>query len=100
MVAYDLGKDAAVFVADHLLAHGAAGEDAMHAALEVWNAEQTVAMLRLLATAAGASLEATRAAAAEIAGEVDRLGRGRKERPPFFADVCASVAKTLREMAR
>ena len=39
VAAYDLGEDAAVYIVDHLLAHGADGEDAMHEALERWWAE-------------------------------------------------------------
>ena len=45
VAAYDLGEDAAVFIVDHLLAHGADGEDAMHEALDLWYVEDIAGRL-------------------------------------------------------
>lgn len=45
VAAYDLGEDAAIYIVDHLLAHATDSEDAMHEALETWQAEEMAAPL-------------------------------------------------------
>lgn len=55
---YDIGEDAALFVADHLVAHVTDTTDAMHEALEMWRAEEGAG--RLGATAAATTTRSTR----------------------------------------
>jgi len=50
----------------------------------------------LLARAAGANFSVMRPAVEEIAAELDRLARGRKQRPAFFVEACMGLARTLR----
>lgn len=51
----------------------------------------------LWADAAGCRYAAMREEASAIAEGLDRLSRGRKPRPRWFATACASLAKTLRD---
>lgn len=53
-----------------------------------------------LADAAGASLSTMRPAVIAIADELERLARGRKERPRYFYEACAGLARTLREAVK
>jgi hypothetical protein len=50
--------------------------------------------------AAGAPYGMMKLAAREIADELDRLARGRKERAPYFVNACRSLARALRESAK
>lgn len=47
----------------------------------------------------GVDMTVTRAAVTAIADELNRLARGRKDRPRFFYDLCTSLEKTLRKMS-
>lgn len=52
----------------------------------------------LLAWSVGSTWDVTKPALNAIADELERLSRGRKERPRFFYDLCSSLVKTLRSM--
>ena len=52
----------------------------------------------LLADSVGANFGSTEHAIRAIADELEKLSRGRKERPRFFYDLCASLVKTFRAM--
>lgn len=54
------------------------------------------AAVTLLAGTAGCSLLVMHPAIEELCGELDKLTRGRKERPPWFENCCIALAKTLR----
>ena len=70
------------------------GEDLrkLHATMK---AEIAKAAVTLLTEAVGARMSVTRDAVVELIGELDRLSRGRKQRPPFFYDICRSLSKRL-----
>lgn len=53
----------------------------------------------LLARRAGVGFSDSKAIYEELAKEMGRLARGRKERPRWFAVVCETLARTFREMA-
>lgn len=50
-----------------------------------------------LAEQCGTYLSNMRPALRAVATELERLGRGRKERPPFFYDACSLLARRLGE---
>ena len=52
----------------------------------------------LLARRLGVSFDHCRDGLLELGGELERLSRGRKKRPHYFAESCAQLAKTIREM--
>lgn len=52
----------------------------------------------LLSWSVGSHLNITQPAINAIADELERLSRGRKERPRFFYDLCASLVSMLRKM--
>ena len=54
----------------------------------------------LLAESVGVPMYVTQPAINAIADELGRLSRGRKDRPRFFYDLCASLARTLRAMGK
>ena len=54
----------------------------------------------LFARRLGARINTLRPAMEAIALELDRLSRGRKERPYHFADSCEMLAKLLRALAK
>lgn len=68
--------------------------------LKKWRAEQQFQIAKqavtLLASSAGADYQSCSPAAEEICRELDKLSRGRKQRPNYFHDVCELLAKTIR----
>ena len=63
-----------------------------------FNAAIVLEAAKLLSTAVGAYLTVTRPAITALAEEVEKLSRGRKERPDYFYDLARSLANTLRRM--
>lgn len=53
--------------------------------------------MKLLCSRAGVEFTSAHAAVAEIATELERLGRGRKPRPEWFVNLCMSLSRALRE---
>ena len=56
--------------------------------------------MNLLARAAGANWPTMRPAVLELAAEIERLSRGRKERAQWFVNACLGLVKTLREACK